>query len=160
MEEKIKTNLLRAGEYMMYSIWLQNQLADLIIFHRNKPILDEFLVNPDVVPPALQEERLKFLAKDFSQIKTEFEVEFTTSISEQTKADLHTVSFLRNALEHARVSLATSYLTYKSNTGDSTQIDFSDDKVYFDNFSAIQRLDIDSLDKLCLRIGVPHRKIR
>ena len=160
MEEKIRTNVLRAGEYMMYSIWLQNQLADLIIFHRSRPILESFLVNPDVIPPLLQAERLLFLEKSFTQIKAEFEQEFEHALTDQAKADLHTVSFLRNALEHARVSLTISYVTYKSNTGDETQLDFSDDKVYFDNFGAIQRLDIDFLDKVCEKIGVPHGKIR
>jgi hypothetical protein len=160
MEEKIRTNILRTGEYVVYSIWLQNQLADLIIFHTNKQILEAFLTNPDVIPESLAQARLQYLEKSFAQIKTEFEDTFGTSIPDQAKMDLHTIAFLRNAIDHARVSLTVSYITYKSNVGDATQLDFSDDKVYFDNFSAIQRLDIDFLDKLCLKLGVPHGKIR
>lgn len=160
MEEKIRANVLRSGEYLTYTIWLKSQLADLIIFHRSKEILSEFLANQDIIPSTLQAERILFLDKKFTEVKAEFEQEFGTSITDQAKADLHTIDFLRNAIEHSRVSLTVPYLTYKSNVGDATQLDFSDDKVYFDNFGAIQRLDIDFLDTLCLKLGVPHGRIR
>lgn len=183
MEENIIKNLSRAGEYLVYSIWIQNQLTDLIILNRNKNIIEDFINTRETIPLALKEERYKFWEKDFKEIKKEFEKEFADNLTEQAKADLNTIYLLRNAIAHSNISLARNYLFYKPKNkkifqsfkewlimkNESTpdlniptiiKIDFSNDEIYFRNFGAIKRMDEVFLKNLCGKISVPHERIR
>lgn len=183
MEENILKNLSRVGEYMVYSIWIQNQLADLIILNRNKNIIEDFINTKEIVPLILKEERYKFWEKDFKDIKKEFEEEFVDTLTKQARADLNTIYYLRNAIAHSSISLARSYLLYKPknekilqsfkesltiknedasdlNMPTIIKIDFSNDEIYFHNFSAIKRMDEIFLKNLCEKISIPHERIR
>lgn len=183
MEEEIKKNLLRSGEYFMYSIWIQGQLSDLTILNRNKNIINDFVYNKEKISLIFKEERIKFWEKDFGEVKEAFENEFKDMLTDQVKADLDTIFYIRNAIAHSHVSIARPYLFYRAgkpkieekfrksldilnkdnsnlNTPSVFKLDFSNDEIYFHNFEALKRLDEDFLEKICSHLNVPHERIR
>ena len=183
MEEKIKTNLFRAGEYFMSSIWIQSQLSDLIILSRNKNIIGEFVTNKEKIPSVLKENRIQFWKMDFKDVKREFENEFNSILSDQNKADLNTIYYIRNGIAHSHVSIARNFLFYVPSQTEIEQkfrlslnvlnendtdlndpaifkFDFSNDEIYFHNFNAIKRIDEELLFRVCEELKIPHERIR
>ena len=182
MEEDAKKNLRRSGEYLMYSIWIQNQLSDLIIINRNKEIIESFN-NTELVPDILRQERYSFWEKDFREIKEVFENEFSELLTLQAKADLDSIYYFRNAIAHSNVSIGRKYLLYKPKTEkilenikkslniinkndvrlnypEIIKIDFSNDSLHLHNFNAIKRLDEIFIKDICNKLGINHLKIR
>jgi len=115
MEEDINKNLSRSGLYIMYSIWIQNQLSDLIILKRNKEIIEDFNTKK-LIPEILRQERFIFWEKDFKEIKEIFEKEFLDYLTPQASADLNTIYYFRNGIAHSTVSVGRKYLLYKPKT--------------------------------------------
>lgn len=167
----------------MYSIWIQNQLSDLIILNRNKNIINDFVTIKEKIPQILKNERIIFWKKDFNDVKKDFEKEFSAELTDQAKSDLNTIFYIRNAIAHSHVSLARGFLFYvpgnqkieekfrdffsiinkddpNLNTPAVFKIDFSNDEIYFHNFSAIERLDEFFLKNMCEQLGIPHERIR
>jgi len=183
MEEKVKQNMLRCGEYLMYSIWIQGQLSDLVIFNRNKQLINDFVTVKEKIPEILVNERVIFWKKDFKDVKKDFEKEFADKLTDQDMADLNTIFYIRNAIAHSHVSLARNFLFYipgsskieqnfqssleilnkhELNISASTifKIDFFKDEIYFHNFDTIKRIDENLLERICNELSIPHSRIQ
>ena len=181
VSEDIDLSLTKAGRFLMYSLWIQSQLSDLIILNRNKDIIDDFNKNV-VIPDILLKERFVFWEKDFKDVKETFEREFSNLLTEQAKIDLNTIYYLRNAISHSQVSVGRKYLFYKpknekilesirrimniTNKDEPNlvkniiKIDYSNDLNYHNNMNLIKRFDEFFLSGVCKDIGIYHRKIR
>lgn len=178
--EIAEVNVQRAGEFFMYSIWLQGQMSDLIILNRNAHIIPEFIDNPSQVPSVMSEERSRYWEKQFHSIKKEFLETFT--ISDQHKNDLDAIYHLRNAIAHSHVSMGRSYLLYRPARGEKQEqeivstfglspvegqsdplmlkLSFDNDVEYVNEFNRIKRLDEDCFKTIATNIGIPQSRIR
>ncbi|KKS57890.1 MAG: hypothetical protein UV24_C0036G0007 [Candidatus Nomurabacteria bacterium GW2011_GWA2_42_41] len=190
MDEDLKTELIpddidisltRAGRFLVYSLWIQSQLSDLIILNRNKEIIEDFNNNL-IIPEILQKERFIFWEKNFKEVKEIFEKEFAHQLTKQTKIDLNTIYYLRNAISHSHVSVGSKYLLYKPNNNttltsikeimditnkdepdliqDLIKIDYSKNSHYSNNMNLIKRFDEVFLKTVCQSMGILHPKIR
>ncbi|MEK7460413.1 MAG: hypothetical protein AAB628_02600 [Patescibacteria group bacterium] len=179
--EDIDRSLTRAGRLLVYSLWIQSQLSDLIILNRNKEIINDFNNNP-IIPEILQKERFIFWEKNFKEVKEIFEEELADLLTEQAKVDLNTIYYLRNAISHSNVSVGRKYLLYKPNNEkimtsikeimhisnkdevganpDLIKIDYSKDSNYINNSSLIKRFDEIFLKKVCQTMGILHERVR
>lgn len=178
--EIAEINVQRAGEFFMYSIWLQGQMSDLIILNRNKNIIPEFIDNPSQVPSQMSEERAKYWEKQFRSVKTEFTETFT--LSAQHKNDLDAVYHLRNAIAHSHVSMGRSYLLYRPARGEKQEqeivstlglspvegqsnplmlkLSFDNEDEYMNDFNRIKRLDEECFKVIATSVGIPQSRIR
>ena len=181
-EEDINKNLRRGGEYFILSIWIQSQMADLIVFHDHPRIIKRFIAQPETIPKTLRDERMKYWQKDFGFIKKEFLKRFGDILSEQCQNDLNVIYGIRNAIGHSYVSLARNYFLYRPSSkrklnefkksfnvqnpdSDASKprvfkFDFSNDKIYLHNFAAIQRMDEVHLKSLATNMNISHSRIR
>lgn len=64
-----ETNLQRAGELFIYSLWIQGQMADLAIFACRPDLIAPFLANPTNVPDEFAALRLTAWQKEFGSIR-------------------------------------------------------------------------------------------
>ena len=108
--EITEITIQRAGEFFMYSIWLQGQMSDLIILNQSKHIIPDFIANPSQVPNQMSTKRAKYWEMSFLSVKNEFVETFT--LSDQHKNDLNAIYHLRNAIAHSHVSMGRSYLLF------------------------------------------------
>jgi len=65
----------------MYSVWLQNQMTDLIILKKHPDIIDEFIGNPLVIPSFMHKVRVNYWEKQFYTVKEEFKKVSITGLS-------------------------------------------------------------------------------
>lgn len=180
--DKNEVNLQRAGEYFMYSLWIQNQMVDLIILKNNPKIISNFSENLQQVPNKMFLERTKYWEKNFGKIKKEFIDLFQNFLEEQDINDLEAIYHIRNAIAHSSISLGRDYLLYKPSRGikkeenliKSLQIGsrddasnprifkltFSNDTQYLNDFNRIKRLDEICFKKLVNEIKISHSRIR
>jgi hypothetical protein len=178
--EKAEINVQRAGEFFMYSIWLQGQMSDLIILKKNSKIIPDFINNPSKVPKLMSSERAKYWEKQFHSVKKEFTELFT--ITNQHLADLEAIYTLRNAIAHSHVSMGRDYLLYRPARGEKQEqsiistlslsqvedqsdplmlkLSFYNEKEYLNDFSRIKRLDEECFESISISIGVPHSRVR
>jgi hypothetical protein len=68
--DKSVINIQRAGEYFMYTLWLQNQMADLLILNFHTEIIDDFVKYPSRIPQVMVKERDKYWQKNFYKKKS------------------------------------------------------------------------------------------
>jgi hypothetical protein len=178
-EEILQTNLRRAGEFFMHSLWIQSQMVDLIILNQKPEIHDRFVDNPEQIPEPMVVARADYWTKDFYQVKTEFIEAF--NIDDVHQRDLEAVYHLRNAIAHAHVSMGREYFLYRPRGAAREQgmiealdlarkpdeaypvtlkLDFHDDEHYFAQFSWFQRLDSTYFSEIAESIGIPHSRVR
>jgi hypothetical protein len=182
LDEDISKNLRRGGEYFVLSIWIQSQMADLIILKDHPRIIKRFIERPAKIPKTLRDKRMLFWQKDFGFVKKEFLRRFKNELSEQCIKDIDTIYGIRNAIGHSYVSLARNYFLYRPGSRKKLnefkkafdvanpnvdaskprvfKFDFSNDKIYLHNFAAIQRMDEVHLQSLAKSMGIPHSRIR
>lgn len=175
-----EVNVQRAGEFFMYSIWLQGQMSDLIILNRNRDIIPEFIDNPSQVPSLMSSERAKYWKEQFHSVKKEF-IE-TFNLSDQHKNDLDAIYHLRNAIAHSHVSMGRDYLLYRPARGERQEqeiistlglspvegqsdplmlkLSFNNDAEYRNDFNRIKRLDEECFKDIAASIGIPQSRIR
>ena len=164
----------------MHSIWLQSQMCDLIILHKNPDIIPEFIQNPSQIPRLMVIERAKYWQKNFHAIKQEFTKEF--EISDRHKNDLDAVFHIRNAIAHSHVSIARSYLLYRPDGGENKEkqiistlgissirnqsdptmfaLRFNGNDKYMKDFNRINRLDKECFKCIAEYVGIPQSRIR
>jgi hypothetical protein len=180
--DKAEINILRAGEFFIYTLWIQSQMADLIILKKNPDIVDDFISNPSRIPQVMFDERVQYWEKQFFQVKEEFETIFSGIISDDDRKDLAAIYYLRNAIAHSHVSLGRDYFLYRPARGEAQEQDikstlglspkpdqadpmilkmsFYDDDKYFFDFNRIKRLDESCFKVIAESIGIPHSRIR
>ncbi len=175
-------NFNRAGYFFICTVWIQSQLSDLIILKKNPHLVEEFVANPAQIPTVMGQQRIILWQKMFAKIVEEFENLFKNEISAQCSKDLQTIMHLRNAIAHAHVSLGRPYLLYRPDSQPKLdqivsdlqvivpsndvhdpivlKLNFSDEKIYNQNFDAITRLDQQHLRSIAELIGISHSRVR
>ncbi len=61
-----ETNMARAGELFMKSLWIQGQIVDLLVFEEHPELVEPFLTTPATVPFEFALLRAELWQKDFS----------------------------------------------------------------------------------------------
>ncbi len=175
-------NIKRAGEFFIYSIWIQNQMTDLIILKNNPDIIDEFCSSPKIIPHKMSASRTLYWEKYFAQIKTEFIELFSNQLDEENIKDLNAIYHIRNAIAHSHISLGRDYLLYRPARGERQENDirqsleippregaanptilklsFNDDNEYLKDFNRIKRLDEICFERIASELNIPHSRIR
>ena len=181
-EDPTIKNLRRSGKYFVYSLWIQNQMVDLLILHKHPRIVSSFVNNSARVPYTMTKERLKYWQLDFKAIKEEFVSTFSGLLDSSEKKDIEFVYSIRNAISHSSVSLGRSYLLYRPSGRKARirnlrqifsspqrkgvsyprvfKLDFKNDTLYTHNFNVLQKLDDITLKKIARSLNIPHSRIR
>jgi len=179
---RAEINIKRAGEFFIYTLWLQSQMTDLIILKKHSGIVSDFISNPSQVPQVMSNERVKYWEKQFSEVKREFETIFSDMLSDDNRKDLAAILYLRNAIGHSQVSLGRDYFLYRPKGGECREQDikeafgltpipnqadpmmikmsFFDDEKYYFAFNRIKRIDAKCLKDIAEGLGIPHSRIR
>jgi len=179
---KSDINIQRSGELFMYSVWLQNQMTDLIILKKHPDIIDKFIGNPLVIPSFMHKVRVNYWEKQFYTVKEEFKKVFSGMLQEDEINDLECVYHIRNAIAHSHISLGRDYMLFRPGRGANQEqeimkvfgltpkvdqshpmilkLTFYDDNTYLYNFNQIKRLDEICFERLSKSIGIPHSRIR
>jgi len=166
----------------MYCLWLQGQMADLLIFKNHPEWVAPFEASPKTVPHEVVSARAEYWAKNFGPVRTEFEAKFRDLMSDQDRGDLLAIYHLRNAIAHCHVSIGRDYLLYRTARGAKTEQEIASalgltqvpdqadptmmslhlyrDAEYQHEFSRIQRLDERCFKSIADALGVPHGRIR
>lgn len=180
--DKAEINIKRAGELFIHTLWLQSQMADLIILKKNPGIVNDFISKPSRIPPVMFNERVQYWEKTFFKVKKEFESIFTGILSGDDREDLLAIYHLRNAIAHSHVSLGRDYFLHRPARGEAQEQDiknafnlsrkpdqadpmilkmsFYDDEKYRFDFNRIKRLDERCFKAIAKSIGIPHSRIR
>jgi hypothetical protein len=123
MSTAVDNNILNAGEFFMKSLWIQGQMADLIILKKHPKIRRRFVERMARIPTTLRDCRMLYWQKEFSAVKDEFERQFSSLLSSAARDDLMATYLLRNTIAHSHVSLAREFLFYRpSGKGRKTQV--------------------------------------
>ena len=166
----------------MYSLWIQSQMADLIILKKHPEIIEEFVTHPATLPSRMVDERSKYWQKNFSSVKSEFEEAFPDQLTDDARHDLSIVNHLRNAIAHSHVSIAREYLLYRPTGGSEREqkiieelgilqlegaadpvvfkLHFANDERYHRNFASLTRLDEVCFRGIAESLDIPHSRIR
>jgi len=174
------TNLQRAGELFIYSLWVCGQMNDLLIFKSRPDLVGPFLSIPEQMPREFVQLRLTGWQDDFTPTKSKFVGAFSDFLTEQDLADLDFLNSLRNAIGHSHVSIGRDYFLYRPRTKAERQVTdglklearedsmepmvvklaFYDDAYYLDCFARITRLDQECFARVAAALGVTHSRIR
>ncbi len=180
--DKPEENMVNAGIIFMFSVWLQGQMSDLVIFRKNPQLIDDFVANPKIIPNAFNEIRIKYWEKQFANVKDEFKLIFKDDLTEQDKQDLEEIYNIRNMIAHAHVSIGRNYMLFRPSGGlkkekylldvmkpqpvndQANPIIFKLEFWRGDVFKRISNL-MERFDQICLKrlstsLGVPHGRIR
>ncbi len=166
----------------MHCLWLQGQMADLLIFKKQPELIQPFLANPEKVPMAVATLRAEYWEGEFGPLKKEFSKYFRDQMSAVHIADLDYVYYLRNAIAHSHVSIGRDFLLYRpgrGGKGEQEMIDalglkpvvdqanplmvsirLYDDAKYLNDFNRIKRLDGECFSEIATSLGLRHSRIR
>ena len=171
-------NIAAAGEFFMYSLWVQSQMSDLIILHSKPELIEGFVSNPSKIPKAMHQIRVKYWEKQFYSVKKEFIKLFADELSKQEINNLNVIYYLRNAIAHSHVSFGRDYFLYRPHKEDAVKkglhlkkvkdqsdpmlvkLDFTDDQSYFRYFNIFKSFDEGVLNRIANKVGIPHSRIR
>jgi hypothetical protein len=181
-DRRVNENLVNSGLVFTFGLWIQSQMVNLIILKKHPKIIKRFVARVDRIPRTMVLERARYLQKDFHPIKAEFEDRFGSILSEQARADLAYLLFLRNGIAHSYVSIARDFLMYRpagggkklrafykqfklrrpANAAKPSLLVFRfSDQSFFKNASdLIERLDQVHLKSVADAIGIPHGRVR
>ncbi|MGZ8252622.1 MAG: hypothetical protein ACXW1P_08945, partial [Methylophilaceae bacterium] len=115
--DKPEENMVNAGIIFMFSVWLQGQMSDLVIFKKNPQLISDFVANPNRVPNAFHEIRVKYWEKQFASVKEEFKSEFKDDLTVEEKQDIEEIFHIRNMIAHAHVSMGRNYMLLRPHGG-------------------------------------------
>jgi hypothetical protein len=182
MNSRAEINIARAGEFFIYCLWIQGQMADLIIFKKYPGLIEPFVSSPNRIPAEMVDLRSQYWEKGFVRIKEEFEQLFFNQIGDKHKNDLGAIYYLRNAIAHSHVSIGRDYFLYRPGRGEEHQakivsalelepvenpsapqmmtMRFFDDQRYLKDFNRIKRLDEECFSEIARSLSVPHGRIR
>ena len=111
--DKPEENMVNAGIIFMFTVWLQGQMSDLIIFNKNKHLIPDFIASPKRVPSEFHQIRVVYWEKLFGPVKNEFKEEFADILSNSERKDVEEIYHLRNMIAHAHVSTGRKYMLYR-----------------------------------------------
>lgn len=180
--EKPEENMVNAGILFMFTVWLQNQMSDLIIFSQNKNLIPDFIAVPEKVPSDFLKKRIQYWEKNFGTVKNEFQEEFSSILTDPEKKDVEGIYHLRNMIAHAHVSTARDYMLYRPFGGTPREqkliedinlqsvtdqsdpmvlkLEFWRKEVFTNSSNLIKRFDQICLKRVADHLGVPHGRIR
>ncbi|GAA1148987.1 hypothetical protein [Nocardioides aquiterrae] len=175
------TNVERAGELFLKALWIQGQMADLLIFSERPDLIAPFHATPTELPGQFIQLRFEKWEKlNFGPTKDAFIATFGALLADADSDDLEYLSALRNAIGHAHVSMGRDYFLYRPRTNREAaaieglalppregamepsviKLAFYDDEFYMDCFNRIKRLDEGCLRRVATAIGVQQSRIR
>ena len=180
--DKPEKNMVNAGIVFMFTVWIQGQMADLVIFKKNPGLIPDFVENPNRVPNEFHQIRVKYWEKKFGEVKNKFKDCFPDILTNDEKNDIEEIYRLRNMIAHAHVSVGRDYMLYRP-YGDQKHeqkliddlnlqpIDNQSDPMVikielwqedrFKNASdLIERFEQVTLKKIADSIRIPHSRIR
>ncbi len=179
--EPADANRLRAGDLFFLTLWLQSQMADLLIFASSPGLVGPFLREPTVMPQEFVRQRFLMTEKSFTTVKNEFLTRFRKLLTDAEISDLDHLSVVRNALAHSHVSLSRDYFLYRPSGGQPREAEIvrtlrlqpspeSADPIvlklmvtqdrYEQEFARIKRLDEVCFARIATDVGVSHSRIR
>ena len=174
-------NMQNAGLIFVFSVWLQGQMSDLIIFKNHPELIADFVASSKKVPEAFSKLRANYWEKQFGEVKTDFFAVFASDITPQESEMLEEIFHVRNMIGHAHVSLGRDYMLYrpagerkekaviaalklKPVEGQSDPmmvlLQFWRPEIFKDISDKIGYLDQVCFARLAAQIGVPHGRIR
>ncbi len=121
MSPEAEKNFQRAGEYFIFTLWLQGQMSDLIILAEDENIREQFLKNKEQIPSEMVGLRAGLWEKSFSRVCESFEGLFEEYFGEQDKEDINAILYLRNSIAHARVFAHKPYFLYRPSGGENKE---------------------------------------
>lgn len=179
--DKPEENLLNAGLIFMYSVWLQGQMADLVILKKNPNLIADFVANPKEIPAEFLEQRAEYWEKHFGEVKNEFVSSYAGEINDNEIKDIEHLLHVRNMIGHAHVSMGRDFMLYRP-SGEKKEkavlnalkpqpvdnpskilmlkLQFWKPEVFKDESDRIGRLDQECFARLARGLGVPHSRIR
>ncbi|MBV6787526.1 MULTISPECIES: hypothetical protein [Xanthomonas] len=174
-------NMQNAGLIFMFSVWLQGQMADLIILKNHPHLVPEFIAKPERVPHEFGQLRAKYWEKQFGDVRAEFLAVFAKDVTAGEAADLEHVYHVRNMIGHAHVSIGRDYMLYRpagekkekaivsalnlKPVDDQMQpmmvvLRFWQEDIFKNISDTIGRLDQSCFARLATSISIPHGRIR
>jgi hypothetical protein len=174
-------NMQNAGLIFLFSVWLQGQMSDLIIFKKNPNLITDFVANPEKVPEAFGKLRASYWEKQFGDVKLEFVSAFSPDLTADELQELEHILHVRNMIGHAHVSLGRDYMLYrpagerkekavvdalklKPVEGQShplmVKLEFWRPEVFKNISDQIGHLDQVCFARLAGTMGIPHGRIR
>ena len=180
--DKPEENMVNAGIVFMFTVWIQSQMSDLIIFKNNPNLIRDFIATSERVPREFHQIRVSYWEKQFGSVKNEFKEVFSDLLTNNEKKDIEEIYHLRNMIAYAHVSVGRDYMLYRPYGGrireqrliealDIQPIDDQSDpmilkielwrKDRFANASTlIERFEQTTLKGIADNLGVPHGRIR
>jgi len=173
-------HLMRGGDVLIHSIWIEKLMVDLIILKKHPKIIKRLNQPlPYKIPRTMVTERINYWKIDFWEIKKEFISLFQTPKEWIVKLD-H-INLLRNILSHSNVKLGQKIFFYRpknrkklseagkifnlARTPNQSnpvviKLDYSVEENYFHDFSIIQSLDQEYFSSIANKLGVIYGHIR
>lgn len=180
-DEAADDNRLRAGDLFFLMLWLQSQMADLLIFATCPHLIGPFLSESAVMPREFVRQRFLMTGKSFTTVKSEFVAQIRNSLMDADTDDLDHVTVVRNALAHSHVALSRPYFLYRPSRGQAQEArilrtlrlqpspESSDPMVlklevtqdrYEEEIARIKRLDEVCFARISTVVDVSHSRIR
>ena len=183
MVESMETpiHMFRAGEFFMYSLWLQSQMADLLILRKDRDLVEEFMNDSSKIPQSMVKARAQFMHKDFGNVLADFKSAFEKVLNSDDVCCLNRIRRFRDMIAHSHVSVARPYLLHSPkhekrleyikkdfglkenpNPPEPPQIalKFGEDERFLNDFELIKRIDEDCFARVAKHVGISHSRIR
>jgi hypothetical protein len=179
--DRPSTNVVNAGILFMFSVWIQNQMSDLIILKKNPNLIPSFCSDSKKIPAEYLAIRAGYWEKQFGDVKKEFLTEFSQDLTAQEVIDIEQIYHTRNMIAHAHVSFGRDYMLYRPGSTKKEQaviqslkpepvaeqsnplmfvLEFWREDVFKNASDQVERLDQICFARLANSLGVPHGRIR
>ncbi len=183
MVESMETpiHMVRAGEFFMYTLWLQSQMADLLILNKDRTLVEERMNDSSRIPQRMVMARAQYMHKNFDLVLTEFKKAFKKVLSNDDVCDLAKIRLLRDMIAHSHVSVGREFLLHSPNHRSKLEhikrhfalgeipnqpeppqmkLDFGNNDRFLNDFALIKRIDEDCFAKVAQLVGISHSRIR
>lgn len=80
--------MANAGLIFIFTVWLQGQMADLVILKKNPDLIADFVLDPTRVPPTFSKLRAGYWERQFGDVKGELVEVFSDQLTEQDLIDI------------------------------------------------------------------------
>ena len=165
----------------MCTLWLQSQMADLLILNMDKTLVEELMNDSSRIPQRMMKARFQYMRKNFDIVLTEFKKAFKAVLSCVDIRDLEKIKLLRDMIAHSHVSVKRQFLLHRPNNQNKLEhikrkfeleeipdrsdppqvkLDFGNDDRFLKDFELIKRIDEDCFPRVAKHVGISHSRIR
>ena len=173
-------HMFRAGEFFMYTLWLQSQMADFLILNKDRTLVEERMNDSSKIPQKMVKARAQYMHKNFDLVLTEFKKTFEKVLSYDDVCDLAKIRLLRDMIAHSHVSVGREFLLHSPNhqsklehikrqfaleeipnQSDPPQLelDFGNNDGFLNDFALIKRIDEECFARVAQYVGISHSRI-